>query len=210
MNKTKFPRVYVLIFLIISLILIFIFYIHLSTINQKTTKANITQIYAQDKNNTIGNLVSIENVLSNILNINLNKSLKEIDNYHLEKYIDEHSEKIRRFFEIYKAKMIGTEKLIVKTALECQGDYRIIVGIAGIESGLGRSPVGGYNPFGYLDGKYYNSFEEAIRIIGCDISQRFIKPCEGNLDCIVKRYGVPPEYREHWKKNVDWFMNQVV
>lgn len=117
--------------------------------------------------------------------------------------------KVKNFFQRYGAKMSGNEEHLVRKSFECGGDYRIIVGIAGNESGLGRIPLGGHNPFGYMDGRYYNDWGEAIDRIVCIISQRFIIPCNGDLNCIIKKYGGKDTPKEQWIRNVTWFMNQV-
>jgi hypothetical protein len=118
-------------------------------------------------------------------------------------------EKVRSFFSSYGAVMSGYEEILVRRAHECGGDYRVLVGIAGNESGLGRIPYNLYNPFGYLDGMTYASWEESLNKLSCVISQRFIKPCASDLQCIINKYGGPDTDQAKWIRNVSWFMNQV-
>jgi hypothetical protein len=127
----------------------------------------------------------------------------------LEEQIQKEITKVRSFFESYGAVMTGYEEILVRKAHECGGDYRVLVGIAGNESGLGRIPYNLYNPFGYLDGMTYSSWEESLNKLSCVISQRFIKPCGVDLQCIINKYGGPDTDQAKWIRNVSWFMNQV-
>lgn len=109
----------------------------------------------------------------------------------------------------YNSPMQGYGEIIVRRANECGGDYRILLGIAGNESGLGRIPYKLYNPFGYLDGVQYSGWAESLEYLSCRISERFIAPCAGDLTCIINKYGGPDTDKEKWIRNVTWFMNQI-
>jgi hypothetical protein len=109
----------------------------------------------------------------------------------------------------YGSVMVGYGEIIVRQADACGGDYRILLGIAGNESGLGRIPYKLYNPYGYLDGVQYAGWNESLTYLSCVISQRFIAPCAGDLYCIINKYGGPDTDKEKWIRNVTWFMNQV-
>ncbi len=126
-----------------------------------------------------------------------------------EALIQQQIAKVRSFFQSYGAVMQGYEELLVRRSHECGGDYRVIVGIAGNESGLGRIPYKLYNPFGYLDGMQYGSWEESLHKLVCVISQRFIAPCQSDLQCIINKYGGPGDDQQRWINNVSWFMRQV-
>ncbi|GAB4285439.1 MAG: hypothetical protein Kow0081_3260 [Candidatus Dojkabacteria bacterium] len=117
--------------------------------------------------------------------------------------------KVKRFFESYGAKITGYEEIIVRKAHECGGDYRVLVGIAGNESGLGRIPYKLYNPYGYLNNTQYSSWEESLSILSCEISQRFLAPCNNDLYCIIRKYGGAETNQTKWIQNVTWFMSQV-
>jgi hypothetical protein len=127
----------------------------------------------------------------------------------LEEQIQREIAKVKSFFESYGAVMTGYEEILVRKAHECGGDYRVLVGIAGNESGLGRIPYNLYNPYGYLDGMTYSSWEESLNKLSCVISQRFVKPCGVDLQCIINKYGGPDTDQAKWIRNVSWFMNQV-
>ncbi len=126
-----------------------------------------------------------------------------------EEQIQREIAKVKEFFTSYGAVMSGYEEILVRRSHECGGDYRVLVGIAGNESGLGRIPYNLYNPFGYLDSMTYSSWEESLNKLSCVISQRFIGPCASDLQCIINKYGGPDTDQEKWIRNVSWFMRQV-
>ncbi len=117
--------------------------------------------------------------------------------------------KVEAFFASYGAVMQGYAHILVDQADKCGGDYRVLVGIAGSESGLGRIMYKKYNPYGYLDGVQYSSLEEALTVLSCRISQKHIAPCNGNLTCIAERYTGKKDDVSHFIGKVDWFMDQV-
>ncbi|MDQ6985297.1 MAG: hypothetical protein Q9M91_05360 [Candidatus Dojkabacteria bacterium] len=124
--------------------------------------------------------------------------------------IQKEIERVRSFFYRYGAVLSGTEEIIVRKARECGGDYRLLIGIAGNESGLGRIPYKLYNPYGYLNGVQYSSWEESINTLSCEISRVHLAPCNNELRCVINRYaGNDDTDKELWIKNVTWFMNQV-
>lgn len=125
--------------------------------------------------------------------------------------IEQEVARVEAFFASYTggAVMQGYGRIIVEQARACGGDYRVLVGIAGNESGLGRVPYKLYNPYGYLDGVQYESWEHSLTFLSCVISQKFIAPCNADLRCIIRRYGGPETDQEKWIRNVSWFMGQV-
>lgn len=126
-----------------------------------------------------------------------------------EKLIAEQTAKVHSFFVRYNSPLVGYEEIIVRKSAECGGDYAVLVGIAGNESGLGKIPYKKYNPYGYLDGIEYSGWEESLNKLSCVISQRFIAPCNGDLTCIINKYAGPADDKDLWIKNVTWFINQV-
>lgn len=109
----------------------------------------------------------------------------------------------------YDSPMQGLGHIIVQKADECGGDFKILLAIAGNESLFGRVPVKKYNPYGYLDGVQYASFEDALTKISCYISQRFIAKCNKDITCIVKTYAGPADDKQRWVFNINWFIKQV-
>lgn len=109
----------------------------------------------------------------------------------------------------YNSPMQGLGHIIVEKADECNGDYKILLAIAGNESRFGAVPVKKYNPYGYLDGVQYESFADALSKISCYISQRFIYPCDKDISCIVRTYAGPSDDKQRWVFNINWFIKQI-
>lgn len=127
-----------------------------------------------------------------------------------EKERKEKIDKIEALFASYNSPMQGYGELIFKRVEECGGaDYRVLIGIAGNESGLGRVPYKLYNPYGYLDGKQYADWNESLTYLSCVITQRFLVPCENDLTCIINKYAGPSDDKSQWIRNVTYFMNQL-
>lgn len=97
--------------------------------------------------------------------------------------------------------------VIYKQAQACGGDYRVLLGIAGNESNLGQVNYKLYNPYGYLNGVQYASYEEALTILSCEISQLFLAPCNNDLSCIIASYGGPDTDQEKWIRDAQFFIN---
>jgi len=120
-------------------------------------------------------------------------------------------DRIEALFQRYNSPMQGYGELIFRRVEECgaSADYRIIIGIAGNESGLGRIPYKLYNPYGYLDGKQYTDWNDSLSFLSCVITQRFLVPCNNDLVCIINRYAGPSDDKSQWIRNVTWFINQL-
>lgn len=121
-------------------------------------------------------------------------------------------DKIEALFTSYNSPMSGYAELIFRRVEDCGGgtaDYRILIGIAGNESGLGRIPYKLYNPYGYLDGKQYADWNDSLTFLSCVITQRFIVPCENDLTCIINKYAGPSDDKSQWIRNVTYFINQL-
>jgi hypothetical protein len=118
-------------------------------------------------------------------------------------------ESVEAIFRKYNSPMQGYAELIINRTTECGGDYKIIVAIAGNESGFGRIPYKKYNPYGYLDGVQYSGWEEALDYLSCKISEQHLAPCNNDLYCIIQRYGGPETDQAKWLRNIRWFMEQI-
>lgn len=118
---------------------------------------------------------------------------------------------VKDFFAQYDdgAVLQGQVTTIVDNAERCGGDYRLLVGIAGSESGLGRIMYKDYNPFGYINGVQYSNLDEAMEFLTCQISRQHLAVCGSNLDCLAQRYGGPETDLAHFKSKVLWFARQV-
>jgi hypothetical protein len=69
-------------------------------------------------------------------------------------------------------------------------DYRIIIGIMGVESGFCAANYMRYNCFGYLNKVQYSSFENAFNNLIPKISRQYIKVYGTNFSALEKAYGV--------------------
>lgn len=118
-------------------------------------------------------------------------------------------DRVQAFMRSYGSVLVPYAHIIVDQAQACGGSYRILVGIAGSESGLGRINVKTYNPYGYLDGVQYSSFEEALTVLSCKISQQFLQKCGEDLNCLVRRYAGPQDDPALFISKVAWFASQV-
>ncbi len=118
-------------------------------------------------------------------------------------------DKVEKFFRQYGSSLVGYGHIFVDEAEQCGGDYRVLVGIAGSESGLGRVNYLKYNPFGYLDHVQYSSEEEALTILACKISQQHIAKCGTDLWCLAYRYAGPGDDLNLFVSKVSYFFSQV-
>lgn len=117
--------------------------------------------------------------------------------------------KVEDYFQRYGSKLGGYGHIFVDQSEACGGDYRILVGIAGSESGLGRVMYKKYNPFGYLNKVQYGSLEEALTRLSCQISRQHIAPCGDDLTCLGRRYAGPKDDLQHFINKVRWFARNV-
>jgi len=117
--------------------------------------------------------------------------------------------KVKTFFTTYGSPLVEYASIFVDKAEECGGSYRVLVGIAGSESGLGRINVLKYNPFGFLDGVQYANQKEALETLICKVSWQHLSVCGEDLQCLVKRYAGPSDDPDLFVNKVAWFMSQV-
>lgn len=120
--------------------------------------------------------------------------------------------KVERLFKKYrngKSPLIGYGSIIVDQAQACGGDYQILIGIAGSESGLGYSMYKRYNPYGFLNGVQYPNLETALKELSCLVSRNHISVCKTDLTCLARRYTGPKDDKQHFISKIRWFMNQV-
>jgi hypothetical protein len=129
-----------------------------------------------------------------------------------EKERQEKIDRIEALFARYNSPMQEYAELVFRRVEDCgsgTADYRILVAIAGNESGFGRVPYKLYNPYGYLDGKQYADWNDSLTFLSCVITQRFIVPCENDLTCIINKYAGPSDDKSQWIRNVTYFINQL-
>jgi len=80
-------------------------------------------------------------------------------------------------------------ELLINTSNASGIDYKLIVAIAGTESGFCRVNYMGYNCFGYLNSVHYSSFDSAIRNLIPLISQNYIRKFGTNFKAFAAAYG---------------------
>lgn len=138
--------------------------------------------------------------------INLELHRIELTNHNREQAIA----RVTAFMQSYGSPLAPYAHIIVDQAKACGGSYKVLVGIAGSESGLGRINVLQYNPYGYLDRVQYASYEDALTVLSCRISQQYISKCGDDIFCIARRgYTGPGDDLQHFVSKVAWFASQV-
>ena len=118
-------------------------------------------------------------------------------------------QKIENLLNKYSSPMRGYGNIIYDQSVTCGGDYKILMAIAGNESGFGRIPYKKYNPYGYLDGVYYSGWNDSLTKLSCVISKRFISSCNKDLNCIINKYGGSDTNKSKWISNINYFINQL-
>ncbi|MEO6728354.1 MAG: hypothetical protein ABIM99_00370 [Candidatus Dojkabacteria bacterium] len=188
--------------LVIGVVLIFLSYFWVNTVIA-LNKGSEIKITDQDVTNAL-HLVSQQKIdEARIAKIKREEAAKK------EADIREWTAKVENYFRAYGSPLAGYGEIIVRKAVECGGNYKILIGIAGNESGLGKVPYKKYNPYGYLDGITYTGWNESLNKLSCVISQRFIAPCKEDLYCIIRKYAGPGDNQDLWVRNVSYFMAQV-
>ncbi len=79
---------------------------------------------------------------------------------------------------------------IISTSERSGGDYKMIVAIAGVESGFCRANYKKYNCFGYLNNVQYSSFEMAFAALIPKISREYVRVYGTNFKAFAKAYGI--------------------
>ncbi len=92
---------------------------------------------------------------------------------------------------------------------ECGVDYKLMIAIAGYESGYGRKPIKKYNPYGWKNGKTYTTFKDAISEITCQFGNKYIKKGLDTVKEISNIYLGKDGNHDSWIKNVTYIRNQV-
>jgi len=103
----------------------------------------------------------------------------------------------------------NASKSILEASERCGVDYKLMVSIAGYESGYGKQPVKKYNPFGWLNGVQYGSWDEAVSDIICDFGNMYSAKGLKDPHQIVKIYVGDNGDKESWANTVSSLMKQV-
>lgn len=95
--------------------------------------------------------------------------------------------------------------VIIQETEKCGADYKIIVAIAGNESGYGKVSYKLYNPFGYLNGVQYPGWEIALQDLTCKVAKFTNKYTD--IYTLGKIYGA--HNPEQWAKNINWHLSRI-
>lgn len=114
---------------------------------------------------------------------------------------EEKAERIRitrDYLAKFNSPMEPYAHVIVNAADRCGGDFKALIAIARIESGLGAMPYKKYNPYGYLNGVQYSGWESALDRLSCQISKQYLAVYGNNFEKIGSIYAANP----NWAKKV--------
>lgn len=101
--------------------------------------------------------------------------------------------------------MADYANIIIEEAESCNANYKIIVAIAGNESGYGRVPYKSYNPYGYLNKAQYSGWDTSLADLTCKVAKYTNKYTD--LYILGKVYGA--HNVEQWAKNISWHLSQI-
>lgn len=127
----------------------------------------------------------------------------------IESGLDERIPKLVRVFDHYKSPIANHRyaRIVINESEKHNADYRINVGLMVAESGLCKVPLKSFNCYGYLNGVYYESFDDALSILTSKISQQYTEPFGWNLDTFLRIYGV--HNPDAYKKKVFYVARQI-
>lgn len=122
---------------------------------------------------------------------------------------DKRVEVLRAYLESKNSPLTENAETFVAIADEYGLDYRFLPAIAGIESNFGRVQLeNSYNPFGWGGGLvYFESFDEAICIVGFELYERCVKQGAETPAEIGPSY-CPPNFIR-WISAVEGFMSEI-
>lgn len=125
---------------------------------------------------------------------------------------EERVEALREFLETQKSPMVEDADTFVDVAEKYGLDYRLLPAIACMESSCGKKIIpGSYNPFGWgIYGKnaiYFNSFEEAIEVVGKGISEKYVARGLDTPEKIAPVYTPPNPV--NWRNGVNFFISKI-
>ncbi len=119
---------------------------------------------------------------------------------------------LEAFFDKYNSPLKPYAKDFINVADKYNLDYKLLPSISCIESSCGKHLIpGSYNPFGW--GIYgtkvttFDSYSEAIEVVGKGINENYIKKGYDTVDKIAPIY-TPPAHG-HWSASVKYFANQI-
>ena len=100
----------------------------------------------------------------------------------------------RNYLSKFGSPMAPYAAVIVDTADRCGGNYKSLIAIARVESGLGKHPYRLYNPYGYLNNVQYSGWSEALNKLSCRISQQYLSKYGTDFRAMGKIYASNPAW----------------
>jgi hypothetical protein len=97
-------------------------------------------------------------------------------------------DKVTSYLQRKKSPMVPYAAVIVDAATRCGGDFKTLLAIAEVESGLGRQPYKKYNPYGYLNGVQYPDWSTALDRLSCAISKQYSAVYGTDFAAMGKKY----------------------
>ncbi|HOD01305.1 MAG TPA: hypothetical protein PKH50_01125 [bacterium] len=125
---------------------------------------------------------------------------------------EEKIKSLEEFFQEQKSPLVENADTFVDTADKYNLDYRLLPAIACMESSCGKKIIpNSYNPFGWgIYGKnaiYFKSFDEAIEIVGRELSEKYVEKGLDTPEKIAPVYTPPNPI--NWRNGVKFFIGRI-
>jgi hypothetical protein len=116
------------------------------------------------------------------------------------------------FFEEQRSPLVENADTFVDVADKYHLDYRLLPAIACMESSCGKRLIPeSFNPFGWgIYGRnviYFKSFDEAIEVVGRELSEKYITKGLNTPEKIAPVYTPPNPV--NWKNGVNFFISKI-
>lgn len=153
---------------------------------------------------------AIFNLTFGVQNIEINRptGYLSVGNLAFQKFegYDAKSVKLQNYLDSKNSPLLPYVYKFIEVSEKYGFDWRLLPAITGIESNFGKNiPYNSYNPFGWGNGQArFNSFEEAIEVVGKELYERCITKGVDTPAKIGPSY-CPPNYRR-WIFAVNQFM----
>ncbi len=143
--------------------------------------------------------------IENALDIKLEQERIKAEQERIMKERQAKIDKLAGYLRKVNSPMAPFAGTIIEEAESCGANYRIIVAIAGNESGYGRVSYKLYNPYGFLNGVQYAGWEASLSDLTCKVAKYTNKYTD--IYTLGKVYGA--HNPEQWAKNINWHLSQI-
>ncbi len=146
----------------------------------------------------------------NVVNIQVVNSFDDLSIGHVEDMeIDPDVDNLMKFLVDYGSPIAEYKyaKIIVDVSKRYGADYKLNVAIMLAESGVCKNPHKKYNCYGFLDGVYYESFEDSLTTLTAKVSNMYTGKYGNDIVTIARRYG--PVNKEAWIRKINYAMNRI-